>query len=440
MTLTLIRPNGQPVTEFDPDVKFSELLQVQIGERFAGNRPTYIVTTPQPGIWHVQVSGTSQWTTPPNFTVVARGNSPIEFGTFEFVYKQEDVHGAYFPLPGMPLAGTAATARALVEPRPASPTFRMVNEQGTTLQTLALSNDDPGAKPDFFLGGVSLPTVRFSIVLNATDANGVQVQRQFPTVFRGETVAVIFGFQPDEFAIVWPADSVAHLYRGQRRHGRGDLCARSAVEPRCRPRSHTADTDACPGRLEHGDVLTGCALRCYRRRDHRHPNDSDQHCRSSALQQRIGVVRCGTGNDRDGDRVLDADDNCPLVPNADQLDADQDGLGDVCDPVTPVASSTTFGPAPTATYPGADFTVLASNNSGGLITYSYVSGPCTFVSGATFRPTGAGTCVVQALSAPTPLYLASSETQNVVITAATLITFSGLLIRGAPPDRAPITG
>jgi len=35
--------------------------------------------------------------------------------------------------------------------------------------------------------------------------------------------------------------------------------------------------------------------------------------------------------DTDGDGVLDVDDNCPLVANADQGDFDADGIGDVCD-------------------------------------------------------------------------------------------------------------
>ena len=38
------------------------------------------------------------------------------------------------------------------------------------------------------------------------------------------------------------------------------------------------------------------------------------------------------GINRDLDMFLDGPDNCPGVPNDDQLDTDTDGLGDVCDP------------------------------------------------------------------------------------------------------------
>lgn len=35
--------------------------------------------------------------------------------------------------------------------------------------------------------------------------------------------------------------------------------------------------------------------------------------------------------DQDGDTILDCEDNCPSICNSDQLDADGDGIGDVCD-------------------------------------------------------------------------------------------------------------
>ena len=41
-------------------------------------------------------------------------------------------------------------------------------------------------------------------------------------------------------------------------------------------------------------------------------------------------LTCGS-LDQDDDGVPDVDDNCPVVPNADQVDQDVDGFGDVCD-------------------------------------------------------------------------------------------------------------
>lgn len=40
---------------------------------------------------------------------------------------------------------------------------------------------------------------------------------------------------------------------------------------------------------------------------------------------------CDNNIDRDFDGIQDDRDNCVAIPNADQLDTDGDGLGDVCD-------------------------------------------------------------------------------------------------------------
>ncbi len=47
----------------------------------------------------------------------------------------------------------------------------------------------------------------------------------------------------------------------------------------------------------------------------------------------VATLDCvlGGGDDADGDGILDIDDNCPSMANADQADEDADGVGDVCD-------------------------------------------------------------------------------------------------------------
>ncbi len=60
--------------------------------------------------------------------------------------------------------------------------------------------------------------------------------------------------------------------------------------------------------------------------------DGEDGCPDDADKTEPGVCDCGTpDDDTDTDGVADCDDNCPDDANADQADADTDGIGDVCD-------------------------------------------------------------------------------------------------------------
>jgi hypothetical protein len=86
--------------------------------------------------------------------------------------------------------------------------------------------------------------------------------------------------------------------------------------------------------------------------------------------------------------------------------------------IAKAVTTITFDPAPTVAYLGGSFVAVAVADSGATVTYSYVSGPCTWVSGGTFNPSGAGDCVVKASAAATTTYAAANLNQTVTIDKA----------------------
>ena len=98
---------------------------------------------------------------------------------------------------------------------------------------------------------------------------------------------------------------------------------------------------------------------------------------------------------------------------------------------TQTATFTVSAQAPTITFSVANkiygvspFTVAASSNSSGAITYSVVSGPAT-ISGATVTVTGVGTVVLQASEAASGDFAAGTKTASFAVSAeAPTITFA----------------
>jgi hypothetical protein len=98
----------------------------------------------------------------------------------------------------------------------------------------------------------------------------------------------------------------------------------------------------------------------------------------------------GIPEDADGDGIVDGLDNCPADANADQADADQDGIGDACEATTPT-------PTPTAT-PSPSATPTASPSATPSPTPSGTPGPTPT---PTTTPTPAPTATATPTAAPT---------------------------------------
>ena len=91
--------------------------------------------------------------------------------------------------------------------------------------------------------------------------------------------------------------------------------------------------------------------------------------------------------------------------------------------VSPIAPTITFT-VPNHTYGDAPFTVSATSNSSGAISYSVVSGPAT-ISSSTVTLTGAGTVVLQASQVAAGNYTAGTQSATVnVATESQTITFT----------------
>jgi uncharacterized repeat protein (TIGR01451 family) len=172
--ITLRRPSGVPVAPTDPDAQITNLAS----GRFL------TIEAPTTGSWQVEISGSGA------FSVVASGNSPIEFYRFDFVKQNEDLHSGFFPIPGQPLAGAEGTGEATLLGPFTTSTFKLVSEEGETIEDINLVQNYPNATADHFVGTLLLPEVPFRVVAIGTDLAGFQFQRMYPTVYRAQVVGV----------------------------------------------------------------------------------------------------------------------------------------------------------------------------------------------------------------------------------------------------------
>lgn len=138
----------------------------------------------------------------------------------------------------------------------------------------------------------------------------------------------------------------------------------------------------------------------------------------------LNAVRWTAGSPPDGDSdgVPDFADNCPLLSNPSQADANSNGVGDACEEAQP--QSISFAALSGKTFGDPDFTVTASATSGLPVNFT-AGGKCT-ISGATVHLTGAGSCSITAEQAGNNAYKAASPVSQsfAIAKGAAAITLS----------------
>lgn len=327
VTATLLRPGGARVGDTDRGVRVSDLETVDPVREVPARLRLYTVAAPRPGVWQVVLSGPRGAGA---IHVNALGGSPISFDTFEFVRKQEGVHGGYFGIDGMPLTGPAV-ARARLSNGPEEATFRLVDETGRVLRTVSLRKGEPGTARDDFLGTFELPAGPFLVVMSAADASGAPIQRQYPVTFRAQPVAVFFNYGMSN--VVAPASSrrlafavtnvgaEAEAFVVNVRASQGDV--RDVVPSMVTVPPGTSATVSFTLALPaEADAIGSIGLRLA-------ATSTANRSVGNWAAADVDIARPG---DADNDFVADGQDNCREIPNHEQDDTNRDGIGDACDP------------------------------------------------------------------------------------------------------------
>lgn len=88
---------------------------------------------------------------------------------------------------------------------------------------------------------------------------------------------------------------------------------------------------ATTSNIANGVIVTGGQLQTVYHRTCTSDNDCSAISGTICQTQTAGIPTPITVEDSDGDGVINSNDNCPTIKNPDQADADNDGIGDLCD-------------------------------------------------------------------------------------------------------------
>ena len=167
------------------------------------------------------------------------------------------------------------------------------------------------------------------------------------------------------------------------------FCGTPSNEPSCKPvrptsvNGSTVYTGEVTATDSDGDGIADATDNCKNTFNPIRPMDGGKQadadndsvgdaCDPCPLDANTSVCTAFNPNDSDGDTIDNAVDNCPGAANTDQLDADQDGKGDACDPC-PNAPNPGASACPATIYQIKDGTLPAGSTV--ALTNQLVTGP-----------------------------------------------------------------
>jgi MYXO-CTERM domain-containing protein len=313
-SVVLEDPDGEPVVG---DADGVEVTEMMFGS-FTWLRP------PGPGTWTVRLNGLG------TARVVVEGVSDYSLVSFEFVEEHEwpnTEDPGYVPVVGSPLAGETYLARATLRGQVNELTVELRSMSGEVLAWADFQRVPLAGERSEFQGEITVPDGPFTVHALATDAEGrplVRAQRASNTgqylsldlvsdhvVSLGTELTVevaIYNHGSDDDFTVTVTDELGYLTSEEQ-----TSVSIAAGEDAIVPVTLTIPKDAEVPGLDTTRILVTSETR------------PELFTLASAVTNIVTTV------EPDGDLVPGWLDNCPEHENDDQLDTDEDGVGDACD-------------------------------------------------------------------------------------------------------------
>lgn len=173
-TVKVFRPSGEQVSASDAGVGITTL----------GTGVIIRIDAPEAGVWRVELEGYGP------LTAAVQGNSDISIDRFDFVEPGGDIHGGFQALPGLPVAGYPALGEAVIFGEVTSARFSFLDQMGNEIQPLSFVQNYPRADRAHYMGSAPLPAVPFRLVVQGEDDTGAAYRREYPAVYRAQSVAI----------------------------------------------------------------------------------------------------------------------------------------------------------------------------------------------------------------------------------------------------------